>query len=106
MSPAAALVEVAMAAGEGQAGETYLLEEGYAGSALTPRVMRAQHRRGCFSRLLLLWRARIVGYMSGDEMVLYWRYVRAGHRTALQRLVWRARYSNGREPNQALALSS
>ena len=106
MSPAAAIVEVAMATGEGQAGEAYLLEEGWAGSALTPRVMRAQHRRGCFSRLLLLWRARIVGYMSGDEMVLYWRYVRAGHRAALQRLVWRARYSNGREPNQALALSS
>ena len=105
MSPAAALVEEAMATDVGQAGGTYLLEGEWAGSALNPRVMRAQHRRGCFSRLLLLWRARIVGYMSSSEMVLYWRYVRAGHRTALQRLVWRARYSNGREPSRALALS-
>ena len=68
------------------------------GAQCTHRVMRAQHRRGLFSRLLLLWRARVVGWMTSAEMVQYWRFARAGHRSELRRLVHRARYSSGREP--------
>ena len=60
--------------------------------------MRAQHRRGLFSRMLCHWRGRVVGWMHAKERAEYWRYARAGNHTALRDLVRRVRYDNGREP--------
>ena len=55
-------------------------------------LMRAQHRRGLFSRMLFLWRGRVMGYLSSEDTVLYWRYAHAGQKSKFASLVKRARY--------------